>query len=239
MPERVQKLLARWGISSRREAERLILEQRVKLNGKIVELGDKADPNQDDLEVDGQKITVCNRPQLIYLLLNKPLGVITTCADPQGRTTVIDLLPSEMRSRYGIHPVGRLDANSTGALLLTNDGELTLKLTHPRYHLPKTYHVWLKGDPPVAILKTWEEGVLLSGKKTLPASIKVLQRCDQQTLVEIILSEGRNRQIRRIAQRLGFPVLALERQAIGLITLDLDVGEYRFLTEAELKLIKD
>lgn len=240
MVERVQKILAQWGIASRREAEKLILQGRVKLNGKIAQLGEKADVNQDDLEVDGQKITANARPELIYLLLNKPLGVVSTCADPQGRTTVLDLLPLEMRSQCGIHPVGRLDANSTGALLLTNDGQLTLKLTHPRYHLPKTYHVWLKGHPSPDILKTWSQGVCLDGKKTLPAPILVLKSNTHQTLIEIKLREGRNRQIRRIAQQLGFPVLALERLAIGSITLNnLPSGKYRFLTEAELKSIRD
>ena len=241
MSERVQKILAQWGIASRREAERLILAERVKVNGKVVKLGDKADPNQDDLTVDGCSIQTKTRPELIYLLLNKPLGVISTCADPQGRTTVLDLLSPELRLQQGIHPVGRLDANSTGALILTNDGALTLKLTHPRYHLAKTYHVCLQGHPPKATLEDWRQGIWLDGKKTLPTQIQVLEKSTNQTCLEIILQEGRNRQIRRVAAQLGFPVLSLHRIAIGSISLtpSLAPGAYRFLTEVEQQLLTD
>ena len=239
MSERVQKILAQWGIASRREAERLILAERVKVNGKVVKLGDKADPNQDDLTVDGCSIQTKTRPELIYLLLNKPLGVISTCADPRGRTTVLNLLPPELRLQQGIHPVGRLDANSTGALILTNDGALTLQLTHPRYHLAKTYHVCLQGHPPKAILEDWRQGVWLDGKKTLPTQIQVLEKSTNQTCLEIILQEGRNRQIRRVAAQLGFPVLSLHRIAIGSIFLtpSLVSGAYRFLNEVEQQLL--
>jgi pseudouridine synthase len=239
MSQRVQKILAQWGIASRREAERLILAERVKVNGKVVKLGDKADPNQDDLTVDGHSIHNKTRPELIYLLLNKPLGVISTCADPQGRTTVLDLLSPLLRSQQGIHPVGRLDANSTGALILTNDGALTLKLTHPRYHLAKTYHVCLQGHPTKTILEDWQQGVWLDGKKTLPTQIQVLEKSTNQTCLEIILQEGRNRQIRRVAAQLGFRVISLHRIAIGSIFLtpSLATGSYRFLTDVERKLL--
>lgn len=239
MPERVQKILAQWGIASRREAEKLILAERVQVNGKVVKLGDKVDTEVDDLTLDGRSIRAKTRPELIYLLLHKPLGVISTCFDPQKRTTVLDLLPTKWRSQYGIHPVGRLDANSTGALILTNDGALTLKLTHPRYHLPKTYQVTVKGRPNHTILDQWRQGVWLDGQKTLPAKIRVLQSQSEQTLLEIILQEGRNRQIRRVATQLGFPVLSLHRVAIGSITLtpDLTSGKYRHLTKIEREML--
>ena len=136
MSERVQKVLSQWGIASRRKAEKMILAERVKLNGQTVKLGDKVDLAVDLLEVDGKVIKLDHHPQKIYLLLNKPVGVVSSCHDPQQRTTVLDLLPAHLKTGQGIHPVGRLDFASSGALLLTNDGDLTLGLTHPRYHLP-------------------------------------------------------------------------------------------------------
>jgi len=242
MKERVQKILSQWGIASRREAEKMIQDGRVKLNGKVVELGDKADPRKDKLKVDG--VVIKNRPELTYILLNKPAGVVSTCKDPQNRKTVIDLLPPELRTGQGLHPVGRLDAASTGALLLTNDGELTMGLTHPRYHLPKTYEVWVEGNPPENILNTWREGVMLLGKKTLPAEVKVLKRATEKTLLKVVLTEGRNRQIRLIAEELGFKVIKLHRTAIDTILLQppkapmLPSGDFRFLTPFEVNSLK-
>ena len=245
MAERVQKVLSQWGIASRRQAEQMILAGRVRLNGSLAHLGQKADPNTDRLEVDGRAITPANRPQLIYILLNKPAGVVSTCRDPRNRSTVLDLLPVELKQGQGIHPVGRLDAESTGALLLTNDGALTLSLTHPRYHLPKTYRVWVRGHPPESVLELWRQGVILSGKKTLPAQVTVLKRRSQQTLLQIVLTEGRNRQIRRLAKQLGFEVLKLHRTAIGSIQLQLPnepglpSGHYRFLKDFEIHFLNN
>ncbi len=245
MTERVQKILSQWGIASRRQAEQMILAGRVRLNGSLAHLGQKADPNTDRLEVDGRAITPANRPQLIYILLNKPAGVVSTCRDPRNRSTVLDLLPVELKQGQGIHPVGRLDAESTGALLLTNDGALTLSLTHPRYHLPKTYRVWVRGHPPESVLELWRQGVILSGKKTLPAQVKVLKLRSQQTLLQVVLTEGRNRQIRRLAKQLGFEVLKLHRTAIGSIQLQLPnepglpSGHYRFLKDFEIHFLKN
>lgn len=245
MAERVQKILSQWGIASRRQAEQMILAGRVRLNGSLAHLGQKADPNIDRLEVDGRAITPANRPQLIYILLNKPAGVVSTCRDPRNRSTVLDLLPVELKQGQGIHPVGRLDAESTGALLLTNDGALTLSLTHPRYHLPKTYRVWVRGHPPESVLELWRQGVILSGKKTLPAQVKVLKLRSQQTLLQIVLTEGRNRQIRRLAKQLGFEVLKLHRTAIGSIQLQLPnepglpSGHYRFLKDFEIHFLNN
>ena len=240
MVARVHKILSQWGIASRRQAEKIILAGRVTLNGSVVHLGQKADPSKDIIAVDGVPLQNSSRPRPIYLLLNKPLGVVATCSDPQNRRTVIDLLPAQLRSQQGIHPVGRLDANSTGAILLTNDGQLTLSLTHPRYHLPKTYQVWVRGYPPESILQTWRTGVTLAGKPTLPAQIQVLRQQNNRTLLQIILTEGRNRQIRRVAQQLGFPVLSLHRTAIDGIQLQaLPTGRYRFLKLYEIKLLKN
>ncbi|MGH2412243.1 MAG: pseudouridine synthase, partial [Microcystaceae cyanobacterium] len=218
---------------------------RVRLNGTVVQLGQKADLLTDRLEVDGKAIQNANRPQLLYLLLNKPAGVVSTCHDPQHRSTILDLLPPHLRQGQGIHPVGRLDIDSTGALLLTNDGSLTLNLTHPRYHLAKTYDVWVRGHPPETVLQRWRQGVILLGKKTLPAQVKVLKRHSQRTLLQVILTEGRNRQIRRVAEQLGFEVLKLHRTAIGSIQLQppnapgLPSGHYRFLRESEIRFLQN
>jgi 23S rRNA pseudouridine2605 synthase len=242
--ERIQKILSQWGIASRRQAEKMILAGRVKLNDRIAVLGDKVDLNIDKLAVDGQVIQDCHRPTLIYLLLNKPLGVVSTCNDPQQRPTVINLLPNCLKQGQGIHPVGRLDVNSSGALLLTNDGDFTLNVTHPRYHLPKTYHVWLDGCPTNRDLDIWCQGVMLFEQKTLPAKVRILQQKPTKTLLEIILVEGKNRQIRRVAAQLGFKVLALHRTAIASITLrtesgnNLSPGDYRHLTTEEVTFLQ-
>lgn len=240
MDERLQKILAQWGIASRRQAEQMILAGRVRLNGNIVQLGQKANPDRDRIEVDGVPVSAIDRPQLVYLLLNKPAGVVSTCSDPRARSKVLDLLPPQLRSGQGIHPVGRLDADSTGALLLTNDGKLTFCLTHPRHSVSKTYQVWVKGDPPEPVLQAWRQGIILSGRKTMPAQVRAIDRTRDQTMLEVILSEGRNRQIRRTASQLGYPVVRLHRTAIGSIQLQppsepiLAVGCYRPLTNSEI-----
>ncbi|MEC4806848.1 MAG: pseudouridine synthase [Jaaginema sp. PMC 1079.18] len=244
MKERVQKIIAQWGIASRRQAEALISEGRVRLNGEVVQLGQKADPKRDRLEVDGKHLKTCDRPEPIYLLLHKPQGVVTTCADPQGRQTVLDLLPKQWQQGQGIHPVGRLDTDSTGALLLTNDGALTQAIAHPRSHIKKLYHVWVVGHPTPATINRWQTGIILDGQKTLPTTIKVLTQRTDRTLLAISLCEGRNRQIRRIAEQLGHPVLKLHRTAIGPVQLQgadqprLPVGQYRPLSPRELQSIR-
>lgn len=240
MSERVQKILARQGNVSRRQAEALIRAGRVRLNGQVVELGQKADPTCDRLAIDNHVVTTASTPQSIYLLLNKPRGVVSTCLDPKGRRTVIDCVTPRGHVRPRIYPVGRLDADSTGAILLTNDGDLTLKLTHPRYHLPKTYHVWVNGHPSANSLHQWRTGVMLNHRKTQPAQVTVLDVTPQKTRLCIILHEGRNRQIRRVAEQLGYPVLALHRAAIGTLKLNtphtklLKPGQYRTVSSAEI-----
>ena len=243
MSERVQKVLSQWGIASRRKAEKMILAGRIEINGHTATLGDRVDLNVDILYVDGKQITTEDRPQFIYLLLNKPRRIVSTCSDPHNRSTVIDLLPKNLQQGKGIHPVGRLDFDSSGALILTNDGELTLGLTHPRYHLPKTYHVELNRPLSPKDLEMWQKGVILDGRKTLPAQVKLKQPARSKT-IEIVLTEGRNRQIRRVAQKLGYQVQKLHRIAIGSITLNscqkkLSQGQYRHLQLAEVNFLKN
>lgn len=247
MTARLQKILSQWGIASRRQAEQLILAGRVRVNGTVAELGQTAEPATDRIEVDGRLITIQTRPDPVYLLLNKPVGVISTCSDPQGRQTVLELLPPQLRSCEGIHPVGRLDVDSSGALLLTNDGDLTFRLTHPSHHISKTYMVWVEGQPTKTALADWRNGVDLDGQYTLPAQVTVVKYQHNRTLLQIVLAEGRNRQIRRVASQLGYSVLHLHRIEIGNISIDgdslrgrlrqnpLQIGSYRHLQSAELQ----
>ncbi|MEH2139208.1 pseudouridine synthase [Nostoc sp.] len=245
MEERVQKIIAQWGIASRREAEEMIRHSRVRINGVLAHLGQKVDPQKDAIAIDGKTISQKQRPALIYLLLHKPAGVVSTCYDPHRRKTVLDLLPKELREGSGIHPVGRLDADSTGALILTNDGNLTFGLTHPRHSISKTYHVVVKGHPPEAVLQMWREGMVLEGRKTRAAKVHLIERRAEQSFLEIVLQEGRNRQIRRIAQQLGYPVIKLHRTAIGPIQLQtpkeplLSEGKYRSLNDYEIHFLQD
>jgi 23S rRNA pseudouridine2605 synthase len=239
MTERLQKILSQWGVASRRQAEQMILEGRVRLNGEVVHLGQQADPRQDLIEVDGMRIYPGDRPQPIYVLLNKPSGVVSTCHDPEGRPTVIDLMDSAIVLNTGLHPVGRLDTASTGALLLTNDGEVTFGLTHPRHEVPKTYQVWVEGFPSGATLDDWRNGVMLDDRPTLPAIVRVLDQNRNDTLLELTIREGRNRQIRRVAEQLGHPVRKLHRIAIGSIQLGkIPSGQYRYLSESEIKYLQ-
>ena len=245
MGVRVQKILSQWGIASRRQAEQMILAGRVRLNGTVAHLGQKADPEWDQLEVDGVAVHPNRRPDFLYILLHKPAKTVCTCEDPWGRPTVLDLLPTEWQQGLGLHPVGRLDADSTGALILTNDGELTFALTHPRHHIAKTYQVWVAGSPTQQTLQQWRQGILLGDRPTLPAEVEVMDRTSpNKTLLQIRLWEGRNRQIRRAAEKLGHPVLQLHRTAIGPIQLDcpqqaaLSCGQFRLLTPEEVSSLK-
>ncbi len=239
MTERLQKILSQWGVASRRQAEQMILDGRVCLNGEVVQIGQKANPQQDWIEVDGTRIHPSNRPKPIYLLLHKPAGIVSTCHDPEGRSTVIDLIAPLIGVDSGVHPVGRLDTASTGALLLTNNGAVTFGLTHPRHAVPKTYQVWVEGFPSSEILEQWRNGVMLEEQLTLPANVRVLDQERNQTLLEVVLREGRNRQIRRVAEQLGHPVRQLHRVSIGSIQLGkLPSGQYRYLGESEIKFLQ-
>ena len=187
----------------------------------MAQLGEKADPQRDQISLDGQPIAAACEPLLI--LLNKPAGVVCSCSDPEGRATVLDLLPGELGKGQGLHPVGRLDQESRGALLLTNQGDLTLRLTHPRFGHRKTYRVRVAGDPEDRMLEQWRRGLPLDGEPSAPVQLRRLQQGPwagrPSTLLELVMREGRNRQIRRTAVALGHPVLDLERVAIGPIRL--------------------
>jgi 23S rRNA pseudouridine2605 synthase len=242
--DRVQKILARAGIASRRKAEELIKEGLVTINGRVAELGEKADPERDAIKVDGKRIQP--NQQHRYLLLNKPKGYMSTVADPEGRDTVMDLVPPAMRK--ALVPVGRLDYHTEGLLLLTDDGEFAQKIAHPRYGSTKTYEVKVKGTPSEAQLDRLREGILLEGHRTAPAKITFRgqakaagsrRRGEPESdnswwMVEI--SEGRTRQIREMFFRIGHPVQKLRRVAIGpLRDAHLPVGALRELTEQEVE----
>jgi 23S rRNA pseudouridine2605 synthase len=231
--ERIQKLLAQAGLGSRRACEEFISEHRVTVNGKLVELGAKADPIRDVIKVDGKRVQF--ESKRIYLALNKPIGVVTTNSDEFGRKTVRDLIPIEGH----LYPVGRLDADSEGLVLLTNDGDLANALTHPRYEHEKEYRVLVEGEPSASTLKAWRHGVLLEGQKTAPAKVEVTGGDRGLTWVRVIMHEGRKRQIREVAGMLGHPVKYLQRVRVGPIRLiNLKVGEWRHLSASEIKLLQ-
>ena len=221
---RLQKIISASGLLSRRKADLLIKQGRVTLNGRQAFIGEKADQYSDDILVDGKKLP--KKLNHKVFLLNKPVGVISSCKDNHGRKTILSLIPSDLRR--GIYPVGRLDSDSRGAILLTNNGDLTLRLTHPKYSHTKTYLVWVSGKPNQSILNTWRNGIVLDGKITMPANIEVMKIVNQKTLLKVILKEGRNRQIRRIATFIGHPVQDLQRIAISNIRLNgLQEGKWR------------
>ncbi len=224
--ERLQKVLARAGIGSRRACEVLIDDGRVTVNGQVAELGRRVSVDDDLIEVDGAAIGV--RPGLVHYLLNKPAGVVTTADDPQGRPTVLDLVPAEPR----VFPVGRLDLDTEGLLVLTNDGELTHRLTHPSYGVDKEYLVHVEGRPTRAALRQLREGVELDDGLTAPAQVGVVT----DGLIRIVIHEGRNRQVRRMCDTVGFPVQRLVRSRIGPLTdRKLKPGTWRELTTDEVR----
>jgi 23S rRNA pseudouridine2605 synthase len=223
---RLQKVLAQAGLGSRRTCEELIQRGRVLVNGEIAVLGRRVDLDRDVIEVDGAQVGV--RPGLVHYLLHKPAGVITTADDPQGRPTVVDLVPAEPR----VFPVGRLDGDSEGLLLLTNDGDLTHRLTHPSFGVDKEYLVEVEGEPSRGDLARLRGGVELEDGVTAPAKVAQL---DGRTL-RITIHEGRNRQVRRMCDAVGHPVLRLVRTRIGPITdRSLKPGEWRALTQDEVR----
>lgn len=224
--ERLQKVLAQAGLGSRRTCEILIDEGRVTVNGEIAELGRRVDVERDVVEVDGSQIGV--RPDLVHYLLNKPAGVVTTAADTHGRPTVVELVPTEPR----VFPVGRLDADTEGLLLLTNDGDLTHRLTHPSYGVDKEYLAEVEGRPSRGALRRLRDGVELDDGVTSPASASLLA----PNLVRLVIHEGRNRQVRRMCDAVGHPVVRLVRTRIGpLADTTLAPGEWRPLTRDEVR----
>ncbi|MCH5374865.1 MAG: rRNA pseudouridine synthase [Planctomycetes bacterium] len=232
--QRLQKVLAAAGISSRRECEELIREGRVEVDRHVVsELGRRVDPARQEIRVDG---VVLQRPTLVYYVLNKPAGVVSTNRDPSGRSRVIDLIPSEQR----LFPVGRLDRGSEGLILVTNDGDLANRLTHPRYGVEKTYAVRVAGSLTPETMQQLRKGVYLAEGPAKVTSVRVRRRHKQCTDLEIVLNEGRNREIRRILARVGHKVLKLTRIAMGTLRLgDLPVGAHRRLTPQEVRSLQD
>lgn len=230
----MQKLLAAAGVASRREAEKLIKSGRVAVNGRIVtELGTKADPDTCEITVDGKPINF--HPEKVYVLLNKPRGYTSTRRDPHATRVVTDLVKGVNANLY---PVGRLDVDTEGLLILTNDGDFAFKMTHPRHKVPKTYRVVVRGHITDEALEQLSKGVLLEDGMTLPAKVKLIgiNTAKHESIVEIVITEGRKRQVRRMFDAVGYPVLRLIRTKIGPISLGrLKPGEWRFLNPDEVK----
>ena len=240
---RLQKLLSQAGVASRRAAEKLITDGRVSVNGVTVrELGSKANPD-DDIRVDGRRIKVVERKR--YILLYKPAGYVTTRSDPQRRRTVLDLLGGV---REYVYPVGRLDYDTEGLLLLTNDGELAARLTHPRHEVERTYEARVAGVPDEDALARLRRGIPLDGKRTAPADVQLLTRAplraaqggrERTAVVRLTIREGRNRQVRRMLEAVGHPVQSLRRTRIGpLSDRELKPGMWRDLRPGEVEKLK-
>jgi 23S rRNA pseudouridine2605 synthase len=239
---RLQKILAHAGVASRRDAEKLILEGRVQVNGEVVkELGASADPEKDVILVDGERIRL---KKFVYILLHKPAGVVSTLEDPEGRATLLDILP-DIGKR--VFPAGRLDYDSTGLVLLTNDGDLAQALAHPSKKMHKTYLVKVKGEPDEKDLTRLRKGVRLDdGARTLPAKVKITEvnlpgkSVSKNTWLKFIIHEGRNRQIKRMCLVIRHPALRVHRVAIGPLKLgDLPAGAWRYATKDEEKALKE
>jgi pseudouridine synthase len=235
---RLQKILSHAGIASRRVAEQLIAQGRVDVNGQTVtELGTKADPEYDQIRVDGRRLKAA--PERRYLLMYKPRGVVSTRADPQQRPTVIDLLSKAGIKGY-FYPVGRLDYDSEGLIILTNDGAFAERVSHPRYELERTYEARVLGVPDAHDLERLSRGIVIDGRRTGPAKVRVRGAVPHakkpQTVLEFVLREGRNRQVRNMCDAIGHPVEHLRRTRIGSITdKGMKMGQIRDLTDAEIK----
>jgi 23S rRNA pseudouridine2605 synthase len=226
---RLQKVLAQAGLGSRRTAEEMIERGRVRVNGERAELGRRVDPEADVIEVDGAQIGT--KAGLVHYLLNKPAGVVTTASDPQGRPTVVELVPAEPR----VFPVGRLDADTEGLLLLTNDGDLTHRITHPSYGVEKEYLAEVASEPSRGALRALRQGVELDDGITAPAKVAVVG----DRLIKLTIHEGRNRQVRRMCEAVGHPVVRLVRTRIGpLAERSLGPGEWRALAQDEVRALE-
>lgn len=235
MQIRLNKFLAQAGVASRREVDKMIAEGRIKVNGQVVKtLGSKIDDEKDSVEVEGKRVE--REEGLIYLMINKPPGYLVTLKDRFQRPTIQQLLPS-LKKR--VFPVGRLDYDSSGLLLMTNDGELAYRLTHPRFKVPKAYLVKVMGEPDPSELKKLEKGIYLNGKKTAPAKVAQLKGDPKKSLLEIEIYEGRKREVKRMFQAIGHKVLQLQRTGFGGLKLgSLKAGKWRFLTRKEIDTLK-
>jgi len=235
MKERIQKVLANAGVASRRHIEEMIKLGQIKINGKIAELGAHVDPDTDVVIVDKKRITLSSEElqEKVYFLLNKPAGVMSTTKDERSRMTVMDLVVGATDGR--IYPVGRLDYDAEGALLLTNDGELTNKLIHPKKKIPKVYMVKVKGTPTEESLNKLRRGIYLEDGPTGPCEIEVIRKAKINTWVQVVLTQGKNRQLKRMFWRFQNPVMRIVRTHFAGISLEgLDEGKYRSLTKREL-----
>jgi 23S rRNA pseudouridine2605 synthase len=232
--ERLQKYLARCGVASRRASEQIITGGRVRVNGQRVDqLGTSVDPERDRIEVDGRRV----RPpaMLTYVALNKPIGVVSAASDPRGRRTVLDLVPRDAR----LFPVGRLDYDSEGLILLTDDGDLAMRLTHPRHSVEREYRALLGGEVTEEILDRLSAGIELDGTRTAPATFERLETHPDGVWVRVVLHEGRNRQIRRMVEALGLDVVRLVRVRVGSLELgSLPAGGWRRLSAAEVAALR-
>lgn len=227
---RLQKYLSMCAVASRRKAEELIAQGKVKVNGKVAEIGDKVSPRHDTVTVSGRKI-VANKKHY-YIMLHKPRGFITTMDDEMGRKCVAELV-SDVGAR--VYPVGRLDKDSEGLLLMTNDGEFANHMTHPSKHIPKTYRVTVRPDVTEEKLTAFAAGMEIDGRITAPADAHIIEKQDNRVVLEIVLYEGRNRQIRKMCETLGLEVARLKRTSIGSLKLGmLHPGKWRELTEDEV-----
>lgn len=234
---RIQKVLAEQGVCSRRAAEQLIREGRVKLNGRPVALGDKMDTRADQLSVDGQRVNVPKKAEKVYYMMYKPRGYITTTSDERGRRTVMDLIAD---APVRVYPVGRLDKDSEGLLLLTNDGDFANLLMHPSHGVSKLYRVTVRPHATEEQILALTNGVVLDdGSKTLPAVIRVVADEPERTVLEMTIREGKNRQIRRMCEAVGLTVIRLRRSALGAVKLGmLQPGQYRELTNQEVTALR-
>jgi 23S rRNA pseudouridine2605 synthase len=234
--ERLQKYMAICGVASRRKCEELIIDGRVKVNGTVItQLGTKVDPEGDKIEIDGKLIEPFNKN--VYIMLNKPEGYVTTVKDQFDRPTVLSLVKGEVSER--IYPVGRLDYDSCGLIILTNDGDLTYKITHPSHNVTKSYLCILDKIPSPKSISDFCRGVDIGDYKTAPAFTRLVEKRGNKGVVEVEISEGKNRQIRRMWDALGYKVIFLQRVSVGKIQLgSLKEGRWRFLTPEEIKYLK-
>ena len=236
MEIRLQEVLAESGLCSRRKAEELIAENRVKVNGRTAEIGQKVDPARDHIQVDGEKLDLSQREELVYYMLYKPRGYLTAMSDDRGRKCVSELV-EDIPQR--VFPVGRLDLNSEGLLLFTNDGDFANDMTHPSRQVPKTYRVTVHGPVTPEQQVRLTEGVELDGQRTNPAEVKIVTEEPERTVMLITITEGRNREIRRMCEAVGLTVARLKRLAIGPVKVGmLKPGAYRELTADELDMLR-
>lgn len=235
MEERLQKVMSEFGVASRRKCEDMIINGRVKVNGCLItELGSKVDKEQDIIEVDGKTIKGCEGK--IYILLNKPVGYITSAKDQFGRPTVLDLLNG---ISVRVFPIGRLDYDTEGLILLTNDGDITYTITHPKHNIEKTYRALIRGEASENDIESFNRGIAIEDYVTSPARMEIIRYAKGNSVVDITIHEGKNRQVRKMCSAIGHEVIKLKRIRIGRIGLgELKTGEWRYLKDAEIEYLK-